>query len=211
MRKEFILEIPADSVERSIMVYNYRDDVADEILRAFVKDPNNVNEINKKIKEFLLSIIPARPKDMTGLAYYGNNDFAHFYDSELSELINNSYDSFYAKLKNNMNSNENLIIKIVVIKDEKNITFKVADNGSGFINQPKSQFFKYNDIRVYSKQLPAIGGCGAALYGANLSITSLGGTLFFKNRKDAGASIYITAPISTWENTDITNQKFTKK
>lgn len=113
------------------------------------------------------------------------------------EVIRNAYDAFIEKAEH-----EDLILKMIIKQiNDNSLLVKLSDNGKGFINHEKSVEFMRNSIENPHKDKTFY--LGGDFIGLNLLENILSknhATLYFKNRKNEGASVYMKFPMKEKEN-----------
>jgi K+-sensing histidine kinase KdpD len=187
-KKIFIFEIPRVSIQKSVSYWEtcrkgkVRDyDKLLALREELLSDPYNCETITSQVRETIKNALIDWDLSL-------NNSTERF----LSELVSNAYDSF-----NTLDGNpeENLVLKIVIKEKTGNLWIKIMDNGAGFQNQAKGNYFSRKDVVPEIKD-PAkhIGGSKIGLDSLERSLKEMNGILFFKNRKEQGASVYLQIP-----------------
>jgi len=108
-----------------------------------------------------------------------------------SELVRNSYDAYS---KEQLKKGSHLEIKIVIsTSDDLEYTvIKVKDNASGFAGQVRSAHFDKEEVQKEEKNsYDYNGGLGLGISEFMNSVKKFNGSVSFKNRKEAGAVVYI--------------------
>lgn len=118
------------------------------------------------------------------------------FDFDFSEIIQNSYDS-YAEA--GLVPGNEFILKIVIKEKDQKIIVNFMDNGSGFDNNLKQIYFKRTDFKYKNKNHDLFGGIGLGLAYLEIDVTKNNASLFFKNRKQGGATVSIQFTDSTKE------------
>ncbi len=107
----------------------------------------------------------------------------------IGEFINNSYDAYAAR---GLVIGEQLIIKVVIQKTEKEVVIKIKDNGSGFLATQKGKYLELKSIQ-YAEIIPYthLGGFKMGLLRSEKVLQDNNASLQYKNRKEEGASVIL--------------------
>lgn len=180
-KKVLTFSIPRQSVQKSVAYWGARESARLELQEMFDADPFNCDKIIFQVREFVTSAV---------------NDWRLTINSStkrfLSELVCNAYDSFN---KLNLSQEIPLILKVVIKEKSGDLWIKVMDNGAGFQNKDKSQYFSRKDFIPEDKEPSKnIGSSKIGLKYLETSVMEMRGNLFFKNRKAQGASVYLQLP-----------------
>jgi signal transduction histidine kinase len=133
--------------------------------------------LGEKISRFITAELPN-----FGVHEYIDPDTVH-------SIVKNSFDS---RIKLGLTVGEELILKIVIQKKEGKVLVKIKDNGTGFLEHEKGVVFKADAIKREDKQSEgAHEETVSGLTYIHRGITAAGGSYFFKNRKQVGASVYM--------------------
>ncbi|KTC76956.1 ATP-binding protein [Legionella brunensis] len=107
----------------------------------------------------------------------------------LQELLENSYDSY---AKKGLCVGSSLQIKLVVKQIDTGIVVMIKDNGSGFPEQKKGDYFMIANIKPEHKDAELYcGGEGIGLNRLHNQFAKEKIGLFFKNRKETGAAVQL--------------------
>jgi hypothetical protein len=87
----------------------------------------------------------------------------------------------------------NLIIKAVVQLKNDKVIVKIKNNGIPFAAQPPGSLFQRNQIQYNNKNFifGLLGGRKMGLKSIEEGLKEIGANIFLKNRKKAGAAVYI--------------------
>lgn len=109
-------------------------------------------------------------------------------DGTFREILKNAFDS-YAQA--GLIPGNEFILEIVIKEKNQKIIVNIMDNGGGFDNQPKNKYFKRDDIKPKNKVGPFFGGERVGLFYSEGKVLANRASLFFKNRKQGGATVSI--------------------
>jgi len=115
-----------------------------------------------------------------------------------SEIIKNAFDS-YAQAETGLIPGKTFKLEIVIKEKNQKIMINTKDNGRGFDNQPKGLYFKREDVKFKTKAENLLGGVQLGLKLSERNLLRNKASLFFKNRKNGGATVSIQLNVPTGE------------
>jgi hypothetical protein len=118
---------------------------------------------------------------------YGTISIGEF---DVREMVKNSFDSFMQK---GLRPFTMLRLKVLITNEKmpNSIVIKIKDNGIGFYGMPPGYVFERAQLRRTMKPPGAFGGMGIGIWSFETKVQSMGGKLYFKNRKNGGAYVGI--------------------
>lgn len=109
-------------------------------------------------------------------------------ERDILEMVKNSFDAFMQK---GLRPFTILRLKVTVTNEKipNSIVIKIKDNGAGFHGARHSESFERDQLARVRKPFSAFGGMGWGISQFENRVKSLGGRVYFKNRKDEGAYV----------------------